>query len=212
MAMPSRTVANTAARSASRLGPWRQTMKAQMSAVSSSISGYWTEIGAWQPRQRPRSTSHDTMGMLSYHWSPTPHLGQCDGGRTIDSFGSAPQRRMQTLRKLPIIAPNTPAMTMNSGMSGVTRDLIQEDAGGDCHVERLDRGGQGNGDSAARRRRQRGAHAGAFVADHERERRTAAARAAERLAIRGGHHQRDAAGPDPVEQRLDLGRDRRQPE
>src|SRR6476469_5665330 len=184
--MPSRTVANTAPRSASRLGPWRQTMNAQMSAVSSSISGYWTEIGAWQPRQRPRSTNQNTMGMLSYHRSPMPHLGQCDGGRTIDSFGSAPQRRMQTLRKLPISAPNTPAMTMNSGMSGVTRDLVQEDAGGDRHVPRFDRGGQGTGDSAARRRGQRGSHARAFVADHERDRWTAAPGPAERLAVRRG--------------------------
>src|SRR6476661_9675196 len=162
MAMPSRTVANTAARSASRLGPWRQTMNAQMRAVSSSISGYWTEIGAWQPRQRPRSTSHDTMGMLSYHRSPTPHLGQCDGGRTIDSLGSAPQRRMQTLRKLPITAPNTPAMTMNNGMSDVTRDLVQKDAGGDRHVERLDAGREWNGNAARRRGGERRAHARAF--------------------------------------------------
>src|SRR5262245_59239360 len=123
-------------------------MNAQMSAVTSSMSGYWIEMGARQPRHRPRSTSHETIGTLSYHRSPIPHLGQCDGGRTTDSFGSAPQRRMHTLRKLPITAPNNAAMTMNSGCSSVTHDLVQKDAGGDRHVERLDGRGQRNRDSA----------------------------------------------------------------
>ena len=77
-------------------------MNAQMSAVASSTSGYIGEIGSPHPRQRPRSTSHETIGMLSYQRSPCPHLGQRDGGRTTDCFGSAPHRRMQTLRKLPI--------------------------------------------------------------------------------------------------------------
>jgi len=90
-------------------------MAAQTRAVASSMSGYWIEIGAPHPRHRPRSRSHETIGMLSYQRSPMPHLGQCDGGRTTDSFGSVPHRRMHTLRKLPITAPNSAAMTTNSG-------------------------------------------------------------------------------------------------
>ena len=70
--------------------------------MASSISGYCTEIGARQPRHRPRSASQATIGMFSYQRRPRPHLGQRDGGRTTDSLGSAPQRRMQTLRKLPM--------------------------------------------------------------------------------------------------------------
>ena len=116
MAMPRRMVPNTAPRSASRPKPFRHTMKAHMRAVASSMSGYCTEIGSRQPRQRPRSTSHDTIGMFSYHRRPRPHRGQREGGRTTDCLGSAPQRRMQTLRKLPTSAPSTPAYATRIGV------------------------------------------------------------------------------------------------
>ena len=105
--MPSRRVTNTAPPSASSPNPCRQTMKAQTSAVASSISGYCAEIGSRQPRQRPPSASHETIGTFSNQRMPRPHRGQRDGGRTIDCLGSAPQRRMQTLRKLPTIAPSS---------------------------------------------------------------------------------------------------------
>jgi xanthine/CO dehydrogenase XdhC/CoxF family maturation factor len=109
IAIPSRVVPNTAPRSASSPKPWRQAMKAHSSAVASSISGYCTEIGARQPRHRPRSASQATTGTFSNQRSPRPQVGQREGGRTTDSFGSAPHRRMQTLRKLPTTAPSTPA-------------------------------------------------------------------------------------------------------
>ena len=75
--------------------------------------------------------------MLSHQPEPVPHRGQRDGGRTTDCLGSAPHRRMQTLRKLPITAPNSRGDPDDeaSGRSGVTRDLVQENAGGDRHVE-----------------------------------------------------------------------------
>src|SRR6476646_1951918 len=169
-----------------------------MTAVSSSISGYWIEIGARHPRQRPRSTIHETIGTLSYHRSPTPHLGQCDGGRTTDSFGSAPHRRMHTLRKLPITAPNSAATTMKSGMSGVTRDLVQEDTGGYRHAGRPRGARERNRDPAARRRHQLGADPGPFVPHHQGERRAATWQAAERLAVGRGHDQVHPSDPGPV--------------
>ena len=52
--------------------------------------------------------------MLSYQAIPVPHPGQRDGGRTTDCFGSG-QRTMQTLRKLPITAPNTPQTNRGDG-------------------------------------------------------------------------------------------------
>ncbi len=82
-------------------------MNAQMRAVTSSTAGYIAEMGSPHPRQRARSTSHETIGMLSYQRRPWPHFGQRDGGRITDCLGSAPQRRMQTLRKLPIAAPRS---------------------------------------------------------------------------------------------------------
>jgi hypothetical protein len=41
--------------------------------------------------------------MLSYHASFVLHLGQCEGGETIDS--SRGNRQTTTLRKLPTHAP-----------------------------------------------------------------------------------------------------------
>ncbi len=55
--------------------------------------------------------SQERTGMLSYQAILLPHLGQRDRGRSTDSLGSAPQERMQTLRKLPMSRPKTPATT-----------------------------------------------------------------------------------------------------
>ena len=107
--MPSRIVKKTAPVSASSVMPCCQTIAAQIPAVASSTSGYIGEIGSLQLRHLPRSSSHETTGMLSHGRSPTAQRGQRDGGRTTDCFGSAPQRRMQTLRKLPSTAPSSPA-------------------------------------------------------------------------------------------------------
>src|SRR4051812_45030756 len=114
-----------------------------MPALASSISGYCTEIGSPHPRQRARRISQESTGILSYHASPRPQRGQRDRGWTTDCFGSAPQRRMHTFRKLPIIAPKSAATTISnpSGSSASTSDLVQEDAGSNRHVERLDTAG-----------------------------------------------------------------------
>src|SRR5436190_17139037 len=128
-----------------------------MTAVPSSTRGYWTEIGSPHPRQRPRRTSQETTGTLSYHERPRPHLGQRDGGCTTDCLGSAPHRRMQTLRKLPRHAPSSAAYAVSTrlrrtgGSSIGTRDLVEQDAGGDRHVERLDAPSERDGHPAAGR-------------------------------------------------------------
>src|SRR5258705_13938590 len=106
-------------------------MNAQRRAVTSSTAGYIAGIGSPPPRQRARSTSPEMIGMLSYQRRPCPHFGQRDGGRITDCLGSAPQRRMQTLRKLPIAAPRIPAYTTRIGSlpqfgsSAVTHDLVE---------------------------------------------------------------------------------------
>src|SRR5262245_28666057 len=86
--------------------------------------------------------------MLSNQASPAPHLGQREGGRTTDSFGSAPQRRMQTLRKLPNTAPTMAASVMRKedGMvwSANTGQLVKQNAGGHGNVERLGAGRERN--------------------------------------------------------------------
>src|ERR1041385_3629594 len=73
-------------------------------------------------------------GMLSYQATFVPHLGQRDGGETMDwSSGSL---KMQTLRKLPMTAPKRAPITPVVSVS-LTRHLVEENTGGDRHVERL---------------------------------------------------------------------------
>src|SRR5919108_6568486 len=99
-----------------------------MQPVAISISGYWIEIGSPQPRQRARRINQESTGILSYQASARPQRGQRDRGRTTDCFGSAPQRRIQTLRKLPMTAPSNPAYatySIESCLSTGTSDLIQ---------------------------------------------------------------------------------------
>ena len=118
---------STSATTASAPTPNRQTTMHDATPVSASISGYWIEIGALQPRQRPPCTSHDTSGTFSYQRSTRPHFGQCDGLSTMPGGGSPSgcgssrisrasrfhanssrggRRRMTTLRKLPTSRPN----------------------------------------------------------------------------------------------------------
>src|SRR5215210_5215232 len=116
------------------------------------MRGYMTEIGSPQPRQRARSSSHERIGTFSYHARLLPQRGQCDRGVTIDSFGSAPQRRMQTFRKLPISAPSSAPYAMPSGPGyarSITHDLIQKDACCNCDIEGLCSWRQRNPDAAA---------------------------------------------------------------
>jgi hypothetical protein len=49
-------------------------------------------------------------GRLSYHLRVLPHLGQCEGGVTIDSPRG--RRQTTTFKKLPTHAPNANRKTM----------------------------------------------------------------------------------------------------
>ena len=112
-----------------------------MSAVAASIAGYIGEIGSPHPEHLPRRKSQERIGMFSYQRISCPHRGQREGGCITDCFGSAPHRRMQTLRKLPSAAPSSANQATNtqggSSASLHTRDLSKQDGGGDRHVERL---------------------------------------------------------------------------
>ena len=59
-----------------------------------------------QLRQRPRNSSHETTGTLSYGLTGAPQPGQCDPGLTSDS--PAGTRWATTLRKLPMTSPIRP--------------------------------------------------------------------------------------------------------
>ena len=106
-AMPSRSVEATASSTAGRLRPNSATAPPQISAVVASIAGYIGEIFSPQPEHLPRRKSQETRGTFSYHRMAWPHEGQREGGYITDCFGSAPHRRMQTLRKLPSTAPSS---------------------------------------------------------------------------------------------------------
>ncbi len=55
--------------------------------------------------------------MLSYGLISASQCGQCDGGRTIDSWRGT--RQITTLRNEPIIRPSTPhTTTRNAVMAG----------------------------------------------------------------------------------------------
>ena len=100
--------------------------------------------------------------------------------------------------------PNTPATTMNEveQSSDGTRDLVQKNAGGDRHVERLDAGREWNADAARRRR-------GEHEVPRPRLRCRARGRAArgapwppgERLAVRRGDDQTRRRAPRPSRRR-----------
>src|SRR5690606_13592791 len=66
-----------------------QTQAAHSSAVTSSTSGYCTEIGALQLRHLPRSASQLNTGMFSYHDSWWPQWGQCERSTTIPGGGGS---------------------------------------------------------------------------------------------------------------------------
>jgi hypothetical protein len=80
-------VASTAASGAigSTLGK-ANASPAKSTPVASSMIGYRGEIGTPQWRHRPRSTNHETTGMLSSAPSSVSQDGQCDGGRETDMW------------------------------------------------------------------------------------------------------------------------------
>src|ERR671914_2681525 len=97
----------TIATAASHDSPKAATQPATRSAVTSSTTGYFHGIDAPQWRQRPRRTSHETSGTLSYQASVSPHDMHADAGLTTER--PAGTRAATTLRKLPSASPGTNA-------------------------------------------------------------------------------------------------------
>src|SRR3954467_3391537 len=69
-----------------------------------------------QCRQRPRSRSQETTGMLSRGAISVPQDGQCEGGRTMDSPRGT--RQMTTLRKEPMRRPKIAQMAAKVAVTG----------------------------------------------------------------------------------------------
>src|SRR5258706_5953075 len=117
-------------------------MAAAVSApVSTSTSGYRTEIGAWHAAHRPRRKRKLTTGMFSSAEIGWPQAGHCERGTTRlyrgRSATGSPEssahcarqprssifgrRWMTTLRKLPTHSPIKPPMdTATSGATAIT--------------------------------------------------------------------------------------------
>src|SRR3989344_1880234 len=79
-------------------------MSAKMAPVTSSTSGYCKEMDFPHERQRPRNTIHERTGTRSYHAIWRLH----DSHALLPVSDRLPQRRVSTLRKLPIRSPNMP--------------------------------------------------------------------------------------------------------
>src|SRR5690242_1515591 len=138
MAMPRRMVPRTQASIMRGVGPYRSAEVSHRAPTRSSIRMYCGEMGSPHHRHRPRSTSHDTTGMLSYQAISRWHRGHDDGGRMSEralasSLGS---RRMQTFRKLPKISPKSAATTRKKA-SPPTQHLVEENARRHGDVEGL---------------------------------------------------------------------------
>src|SRR3989442_1255247 len=138
MAMPRRMVPSSAASTKRALGPYASIAATHRTATTASMMGYCAEIGCPHQRHRPRSSSHETTGMLSRQAMRRPQRGQVDGGRNNERcfLSSLASRRMQTLRKLPIQSPRSPAPTSRIG-STATQHLVEQDTRRDRDVERL---------------------------------------------------------------------------
>ena len=86
------------------VSPYFQNAAKNNAPPSNSIRMYRGEIGALQFAHLPRKASHERIGMFWYHLIGALHLGQCDGGLTIDSPRGT--RQITTLRKLAMHAPS----------------------------------------------------------------------------------------------------------
>src|SRR5690606_17244037 len=93
--------------------------------MSSSTSGYLAEMGAWQVRHRPLSTTHDRTGTRSMADRRRPQLGQRLPGWTTDSPRG--RRYTTTLAKLPTMAPSAAA---NATVRAVTAAALRVVPGG----------------------------------------------------------------------------------
>src|SRR3546814_53855 len=140
-------------------------MPAQINAVRSSTAGYSTEIGSAQCRHRPRRRSQDTVGILSYQAIGRAQRGKSGRGRTTDWLAGS--RTMQTVRKLPTIAPNRPSRPTTSS-SSFTRNLVEKDARGHGDVQGFHAGGEGDGHPPPRDLIERGTHPSALDSEDER--------------------------------------------
>ena len=140
-----------------------------MTAVAVSTRGYIGDIGSPHDRHFPLSSNHEMTGMLSRAWSAAPQRGQRDRGLTTDCFGSAPQREMQTLRKLPSTSPSTAAnaITTPAGTS-VTQHLIEQDCSGGADAQRLGTFRQGDRHPPRRSGTDGVTYARTFVANYQR--------------------------------------------
>jgi hypothetical protein len=72
--------------------------------VKSSISAYLGDIGALQYLHMPFKKSQLKTGTRSMGFKGVLHLGQCEGGMTMDSPSG--RRYMTTFKKLPIKSPS----------------------------------------------------------------------------------------------------------
>src|SRR2546428_7642299 len=171
MAIPRRIVPNRAAARKRAVGPYASIATIQRTPTTPSMIGYCMEMGWPHPRQRPRSASHDTIGILSRHSMRRLQRGQVDGGwnRERCFLSSLASRRMQTVRKLPKQSPRSAAPTSRIG-STATSHLEEEDARRHRDVERF--GALCERDRHALRRDgvELRPDAGALVADDDRDR------------------------------------------
>ena len=100
-------------------------------------------MGSLQKRQRPRSSSQLSTGMLSYQRIVLPQRGQWDGGDTTDS--SCGQRSEHTLRNDPKARPKSPATDGHEALvkhsvppsrhTTGTGERVEENRAGDACVQ-----------------------------------------------------------------------------
>src|SRR5918997_902452 len=132
-------------------------------------------MGSAHPRQRPRSASQLSTGTFSNHAISCSQRGQRERGRTTESPRG--QREMQTFRNEPMQAPTKAASAASRVRSAKTSltwggsraKLVEENAGGDRHVERLDARRDAQGDEPRGAAARVGRKPAAFVSDGERE-------------------------------------------
>ena len=80
---------STIAPNACQPKPNRQTDTTTSTIVSSSTSGYCSEIGSWQLRQRPRNASQLSTGMFSHHDNWCLQCGQWERSTTMPGGGGS---------------------------------------------------------------------------------------------------------------------------
>src|SRR5581483_817912 len=110
-----------AATNASAESPKRRKLAATSTPLTSSTARYRNPIGVPHARQRPRRTSHETSGMLSYHASSCAQLMHADGGLTSERRSGS--RAATTFRKLPTARPGANASAASARSTGSARGV-----------------------------------------------------------------------------------------